>query len=85
MAPNNWVWNGLKDTPLSIAFWVVQMIVEWRVVNQLQQTQQQIDVYSSGDNVLVLDVGNATLMQVSLKFQVPQAGIGVYAIRKDLS
>jgi hypothetical protein len=80
------VWNGLKDTPLNIASWVVQMIVEWRVVNQLQQQmQQQTDVNSSGDNVLVLDVGNATSMQVSSKFQVPQAGIGVYAIRKDLS
>jgi hypothetical protein len=45
MVPNNWVWNGLKDTPLSIASWVVQMIVEWCVVNQLQQqTRPQTNV-----------------------------------------
>ncbi|PNX95472.1 hypothetical protein L195_g018664 [Trifolium pratense] len=41
--------------------------------------------YSMDGKVLVLGGGNAMLMQVSSKFQVPHAGVGVSAIRKERS
>ncbi|MCI12750.1 polynucleotidyl transferase ribonuclease H fold, partial [Trifolium medium] len=37
---NNCVWNGLKDTPKSVAMRVAHMMNEWQVVNTRQQLRQ---------------------------------------------
>jgi hypothetical protein len=41
--------------------------------------------FFEGGSGLVLEVGNVMLMQVSSKLQVPQVGVSVSAIWKELS
>ncbi|MCI86560.1 hypothetical protein A2U01_0107841, partial [Trifolium medium] len=38
------VWNGLKDTPKSVAMRAAHMMNEWRVVNTRQQQRRSDDI-----------------------------------------
>jgi ribonuclease HI len=44
---NNYVWNGLKDTPKSIAMHAAHMMNEWRAVNTRQQQRRTPNIITA--------------------------------------